>query len=238
MLSFITVLKNLYWRGREMIRIALMFLILLLSQVSLAADDGRNYLRIGVNPVNPKLVLPGENIFPLEDDIFMTTADRYGKRHTGWLSKEYHLVGKPENGQWRAVRIYECGNPVLSSWIILKDNRRGLYNPFTRCECDGKEWFLWSVGPGLIGYGIGAREKIPSGVGGGLIVIDLFGESDPEHRKCRIAKKGLIGIASAGIGWLIGNALYKPPSQPGTNNSSSSSSGPGPVPPNGLAVRF
>ena len=101
----------------------------------------------------------------------------------------------------------------------------------------GKDWLLWTVGSGLIGYGGGMREGIPMGIGGGIVVTDLFGKSDPKNRKCRILKKSLISLASAGIGFLIGNSQYKSDAKK-INSSSSGSGGPGPTPPNGLALRF
>src|SRR3989344_8018340 len=92
-------------------------IFLLISQV-LAAEN-RKYIRVGENPVSPRLVLSGEKIFPVEKDTLLTTYDGDGRKHTGWLSTDYHFVGKLEIGQWRAARIYECGNPVLSPRIIL-----------------------------------------------------------------------------------------------------------------------
>ena len=137
------------------------------------------------------------------------------------------------------MRIYECGNPILNPRIILGNPENGLYNPNprTKCPCDKKDWFLWTVGPGLVGYGGVVHETLPMGIGGGLIVIDVFGKSDPKTRKCMVIKKGFIGLASAGIGWLIGNALYKP-ERPRQEPGSSNRGGPGPPPPNGMALRF
>lgn len=217
----------------------LMLVPLLLSLLSpAAAENNKKYLRIGENPVNPGLILKGEKIFPLEKDIFLTTMDRNNKKSSGWLSTDYHVVGKEEGGTWLATRIYECGNPVISPRIALDNQSRKSPAPSAKCKLDGGDWFYWSIGPGLIGYGAGAREAIPAGVGGGMIVIELFTGSDTEHKKCRFAKKSLLGLASAGIGWLVGNALYKPEKQPAAKSPSSTSGGPGPVPPNGIALRF
>ena len=215
---------------------ALIFLFL--SQISLAAES-RKYIRVGENPVKPGLILEGERIFQVKYDTYLTTLDKSGGKHTGWLASGYHFVGRLEDNQWRAVRIYECGNPILNPRIILKNPQEPLYNPKPKvnCRCSGNDWFLWTVGPGLVGYGGGVRETVPMGVGGGIIVIDLLGKSDPKTRKCMVIKKGLIGAASAGIGWLIGNALYKP-ERPRQNPGSPSSGGPGPTPPNGVALRF
>lgn len=213
-------------------------IFLLLSQVSSAAEN-RKYIRVGENPVKPGLVLEGEKLFRVERDTYLTTLDGSGGKHTGWLAKGFHFVGKLENEQWRAIRIYECGNPILAPRILLADMRQPLYNPKpkTKCPCNKKDWFMWTVGPGLVGYGGGVRETLPMGVGGGLIVIDILGKSDPKKPGCKVMKKGMIGLASAGIGWLIGNALYKP-ERPRQNPGSPSSGGPGPTPPNGFAVRF
>lgn len=204
------------------------------------AAEGRKYIRVGQNPVNPGLVLKGEKVFPVEDDIFLTTLDRNGKKHTGWLSDSYHLVGQRKNGRWEAVRIYECGNPILSPRIVLREKE--LFNPRPDCPLSKREWLMWTVGPGLMGYGSGIRQGVPTGVGGGLIVIDLFskseGRSDSEAKRCRMLKKAFIGAASAGIGWLIGNALYKPEIHRPTSGASGGGGGPGPVPPNGLALSF
>lgn len=214
-------------------------LIFLLLSQTVSAQEARKYIRVGENPVNPGLVLEGEKIFQLERDIQLTTLDKSGGKHTGWIQKGFHLVGKLENEQWRAVRIYECGNPILAPRIIITGSRQPLYNPKpkAKCPCDGSEWFTWTVGPGLLGYGGGARETLPMGIGGGLIVIGTLGKSDPKTRNCKIVKKGLIGLASAGIGWFVGNALYKP-ERPRQNPGSPSSGGPGPNPPNGFAMRF
>ena len=212
---------------------------LLLSQLSsAAAENNKKYLRIGENPVNPGLILKGEKIFTLEKDIFLTTIDRKNKKSSGWLSSDYHLVGKEEGGTWLATRIFECGNPILSPLITLEEKQQKTSVRSAKCKLDGGDWFYWSVGPGLIGYGAGAKEAIPAGVGGGLIIIEFVSRSNSRRQKCRIVRRGLIGLASAGIGWLVGNALYKPEKQPGANYPSNSSGGPGPVPPNGIALRF
>lgn len=213
-------------------------IFLLLSQLTLAAEN-RKYIRVGENPVNPGLVLAGEKIFQVENDTYLTTLDGNGKKHTGWIPRGFHFVGRLESSQWRAIRIYECGNPILNPRIILAEQREPLYNPKpkSKCRCTGSDWFYWTVGPGLVGYGGGARETVPMGVGGGLIVIDLLGNSDPKTRNCKILKKGAIGLASAGIGWLIGNALYKP-EHPNQNPGQPGPGGRGPTPPNGLALRF
>ncbi len=214
-------------------------IFLLLSQVS-SAMENKKYLNVGANPISPKLLLNGEKIFPVEKDTLLTTYDGDGRKHTGWLSTDYHFVGKLENGQWQAKRIYECGNPILNPRIIIRNTGQELFNPLkqkTKCECSGKDWFFWTVGPGLIGYGGGARENIPIGIGGGVVAANLFGKSNPKIEKCKTRKKWLIRIVSAGIGWAIGNALYKPENQtrsPGTSTSSSSG-GPGPIPPNGYS---
>jgi len=230
-----------------------MLVSLLLSQLSPAyAESGRKYLRIGENPVEPGLVLQGEKIFSLEDDILLTTIDRNRKKHTGWLSNRYHLVGTKENGGWRAIRIYECGNPILSPRISLRDPNPKPSGCSTGCgqdkrnssgcKLDGGDWFYWSVGGGLIGYGIGAKESVPAGVGGGLIVVERVTEygngSNRKSWKCRFLKKGLLGLASGAIGWLVGHQLYKPKKQEIPAAASSSSGGPGPVPPNGVILRF
>lgn len=221
-----------------MIKWALMLIPLFLSQFSIAAEDNRKYLRIGENPVNPGLILNGEKIFSLEKDIFVTTIDRNNKKSSGWLSSDYHLVGKEEGGTWLATRIFECGNPILSPRIALDDRQQKQSATSAKCKLDGGDWFYWSIGPGLIGYGAGAREKIPASVGGGLIVIELVSGSNSGHQKCRIVRKSLLGFASAGIGWLVGNALYKSEKQRAANQPSNSSGGPGPVPPNGIAFKF
>ena len=208
---------------------------LLLSQFTSAAEN-RKYIQVGQNPVNPRLVLNGEKIFPVREDTLLTTLDKNGHKHTGWLSDDYHFVGKLKKGRWEAVRIYECGNPIIEPRIILRE--RGMYWTRSDCPLKTRDWLVWTVGPGLMGYGGGIREGLPMGVGGGLIVIDLFGRSDKKNRKCLMIKRGLIGIASAGIGWLIGDSMYKP-ERPKTGQSSpGTSGGPGPVPPNGLALRF
>lgn len=214
-------------------------LFLLLSQTS-SAQEMKKYIRVGENPVNPGLVLNGEKLFRVEEDTYLTTLDKSGGKHTGWLASGFHFVGKLENNRWRAVRIYECGNPILNPRILLKSPKEQLYNPKPKanCKCSGSDWFLWTVGPGLVGYGGGAKETVPMGVGGGIIVIDLIGKSDPKTRKCMAIKKGLIGAASAGIGWLIGNALYHPERPRQNPGSPGSSGGPGPTPPNGVALRF
>lgn len=209
-------------------------IFLLLSQISLAAEN-RRYIRVGENPVNPGLVLEGEKVFPVERDTLLTTLDKGGRKHTGWLSDDYHFVGQKKNGQWEAVRIYECGNPILRPRIILRE--KGLFNPQTNCALENRDWLVWTVGPGLIGYGGGVRKGLPAGLGSGVLVIDLVGRPGIRKWDCRMMKRTLIGLASAGIGWLIGDALYKPENQ--TNRSGAyGSGGPGPVPPNGVAMRF
>ncbi len=212
---------------------------LLLSQISLAAEN-RKYIRVGQNPINPYILYRNEKVFPVGEDTFLTTMDKNGKRIKGWLSDDYHFVGKRKNGRWEAVRIYECGNPVISPRIVLRD--KGLFNPRPDCPLEKKEWFMWTVGPGLIGYGGGVNKKVPVGFGGSLIVIDIFTNhkrrTDGEIRKCRAIKKVFIGAASAGIGWLIGNALRKPESRTSSSGSAGSGGGPGPIPPNGLALSF
>ncbi|GEM_PF-6398997 len=207
-------------------------IFLLLSQFSMAAEN-RKYIRVGENPVSPMLLLKGERIFRVENDTFLTTYDGDGKKHTGWLSTNYHFVGRRENNQWRAIRIYECGNPIVSPRIMLRTSSTGK----PRCPLDKMDWLAWTVGPGLVGYGLGAKETVPLAVGGGVIVIDQMGKSNRKKWKCEISKKGLIGLAAAGIGYLIGDVLHKPDPQR-INPGSPNSGGPGPTPPNGLAVRF
>ena len=207
-------------------------IFLLFSQSAIAAE--KNYIRVGENPVNPRLMLEGEKIFRLKDDILLTTIDGNGQKHTGWISNKYHLVGKYQYGNWQATRIYECGNPIIKPRIILQEHST-LRSRTPNCPLDGWDWFYWGVGPALIGYGAGNRENLPMGVGGGLIVIDI---TTTKRERCKILKKGLIGTAAAGIGWLIGNALYKPSPPKPQQSTNGSPGGPGPIPPNGLALRF
>lgn len=80
--------------------------------------QGRKYLKIGAKPVDPKTFdFPKEDAHILLKDAEIKTADSSGKVSVGWLRAGEILVTL--KGETRAIRIWRCGNPILSELYIV-----------------------------------------------------------------------------------------------------------------------
>ncbi|MDO8603790.1 MAG: hypothetical protein Q7K40_00005, partial [bacterium] len=83
------------------------------TRVEATTTDG--YCRIGADPVNPGLLLEGEKIYKLPQDLRAKIGSKSGKISDCVLKAGEELViSETSTGIWRVVRIYSCGNPVLS----------------------------------------------------------------------------------------------------------------------------
>lgn len=80
--------------------------------------EGRRYLKIGSKPVDPKTFdFLKEDAHILLKDAEIKTADNNGKISIGWLRAGEILV--TPKGETRAIRIWRCGNPILSELYIV-----------------------------------------------------------------------------------------------------------------------
>lgn len=80
--------------------------------------EGRKYLKIGARPVDPKMFeFFKEDAHILLKDTEVKTIDSTGKISVGWLRAGEILVTL--KGDTRVIRIWKCGNPVLSELYIV-----------------------------------------------------------------------------------------------------------------------
>ncbi|NCN52877.1 hypothetical protein GW950_00230 [Candidatus Wolfebacteria bacterium] len=230
--------------------------VIYLFLASFSSAGQKNYLKVGEDPVNPYLVHKSEKVFSIKKEMKLTVLSGSGKKSTGWLSTDYHLVGAFDSRKkfWKAVRIYECGNPILSPKNInlsvkmvraksrADESNRKLISWLNKsdCPCNFRDLATWSVGPGLLGYGLGAKSDGMT-AGGGVVTGSGFVYNrklnDDCKKKIRI-KRGLIGVVFGVAGYLIGNSQRsddKQISQPRKNPGA-----PGPPPSTGASatIRF
>lgn len=79
--------------------------------------EGRKYLKIGAKPVDPKTFdFFKEDAYILLEDVEAKLVDSSGKTSVGWLRAGEIVV--TEKGKTRVIRIWRCGNPVLSELYI------------------------------------------------------------------------------------------------------------------------
>lgn len=92
-----------------------MFAIMLIALGAQAQE--KKYIDIGANPVartgywDPK----SECLVRVDSDIEVETADRAGKRTTGWLHKGENLV--VDKTTHKALRIQYCSNPLFGDFV-------------------------------------------------------------------------------------------------------------------------
>lgn len=80
--------------------------------------EGRKYLKIGARPVDPKIFdFLKEDAHILLKDVEVKTIDSVGKISVGWLRAGEILVTLERDT--RVIRIWKCGNPVLSELYIV-----------------------------------------------------------------------------------------------------------------------
>lgn len=86
---------------------------------ALAKEQGRRYINIGGNPVNPNAMYAGEVKQSLDREVQVLTTDAAGRRVQGWLQVGEELIFAQEaSGKWVATRIYRCGNPILNRIVL------------------------------------------------------------------------------------------------------------------------
>lgn len=79
--------------------------------------QGRKYLKIGAKPVAPKTFdFLKEDAYVLLKDTEVETVDNGGKISVGWLRAGEIVI--TEKGKTRVIRIWRCGNPVMSELYI------------------------------------------------------------------------------------------------------------------------
>lgn len=84
------------------------------------AQDERTYIKVGADPVSSRPELKeGEKLFRLPVDTFMKVLTGSGKEISGWIKAgEVVVIKQRIDGIWAAIRIYECGNPIISEITV------------------------------------------------------------------------------------------------------------------------
>jgi len=231
-------------------------LLVLLAVVALSpcvSEGAGRYLKIGSDPVAPKeFNSQTEELYRTRGEVYVEITSKSGKVSKGLLEPGTILVISPSN--WKALRVYECGNLILNE-VYIKPRRVDLYavnkvavapapTPTSGIEENIRRQVREErTRRGIIGgssqkcFGVGTLETFlgASGVSFGVAsdnplvagvsaVVMLIGVFNDDSSA---GCKALSALAGGVGGYLTGNPSKKSGnnSESGGNNSSGSSGG-------------